>query len=244
MKTEQLKNYLNIESHKIDSPIYRVFSIARLFEIFNTSQLTLVKPELWDDPFENFISKFTTISADGDKHTWASREWFYGQCWSLHKESDAMWRIYSPKKDGVKVKTTIRKLYEMLSRCINVDATDTLYIGKVQYKPERKLIDAFHDEKMSPFGWVGGARALLLKRLEFKHESEVRVIYYNHDTEYNNPTFKIDIDPFELFEEIIFDPRMDTSSINNTAQKLIELGFKNRMAQSTMYKIPNFTISI
>lgn len=42
---------------------------------------------------------------------------WYGQCWSLLEESDAMWRIYSPKAsdEAIKVKTTIRKLFANLT---------------------------------------------------------------------------------------------------------------------------------
>lgn len=47
--------------------------------------------------------------------TFGFRSDFYGQCWTLKSTSDAMWRIYSPKKDAVRVRTTIRKLAESLS---------------------------------------------------------------------------------------------------------------------------------
>ena len=104
-------NLIFLKEKDLDKKIYRIFSFQRLKEIFDEQKLTLVKPKLWDDPFENFILNSTGILPDGRCCSFAFRDHYYGQCWSLNKERDAMWRIYSPNKDGVKVHTTIRKLY-------------------------------------------------------------------------------------------------------------------------------------
>jgi len=45
-------NLIFLDDKDLDKPIYRIFSFSRLKEIFDTNQLTLVKPKLWDDPFE------------------------------------------------------------------------------------------------------------------------------------------------------------------------------------------------
>jgi hypothetical protein len=105
------ENLIFLKEKDLDKPIYRIFSFERLKQIFDEQQLTLVKPSLWDDPFENFILNSTGRLPDGRVFEIRFRNTFYGQCWSLTRESDAMWRIYSPDKNGVKVKTTIRKLF-------------------------------------------------------------------------------------------------------------------------------------
>lgn len=50
----------------------------------------------WEDPYELFIFKQKTF-IDGKSFSIDNYEKrIYGQCWSLNKDTDAMWRIYSP----------------------------------------------------------------------------------------------------------------------------------------------------
>jgi len=63
------RNFLNIEEDQKDKLIFRVLSIKRLFELFNNKKNVLVKPKLWDDPFENFIMNSTGELEDGRMFT-------------------------------------------------------------------------------------------------------------------------------------------------------------------------------
>ena len=82
-----------------DAPVYRTFSLKSALELFKEGKNGLVHPSRWDDPFENFFLKNGAIDehenpvALDDVH----KDW-YGQCWTLEGESDALWRIYSPEK--------------------------------------------------------------------------------------------------------------------------------------------------
>lgn len=91
-----MNNFIYIKQPDYSTKIYRIFSTNRLIELFEKKENALVKPELWDDPFENFILK---IPEKGSKSKPNKRG--YGQCWTLNFESDAMWRIYSPDKKGL-----------------------------------------------------------------------------------------------------------------------------------------------
>jgi hypothetical protein len=108
------KNILHLLHHSLDIPVFRVFTINRLIQLFKEKQNTLVKPKVWDDPFENFFFQQTVRGNKGSIGTFEHmRESFYGQCWTRNfKETDALWRIYSPLKNGVRVKTTLRKLFD------------------------------------------------------------------------------------------------------------------------------------
>ncbi|EPK9348293.1 TPA: DUF2971 domain-containing protein, partial [Klebsiella pneumoniae] len=114
-----IKNAININN--IDTPVYRIFSYERFIELITTNQLVLVQPSMWDDPYENFFLKTEVVSDDGEFGSLESlcNSW-YGQCWTENEDTDAMWRIYSPEKRGVRVKTTIRKLFLTL-----YDTSDT-----------------------------------------------------------------------------------------------------------------------
>lgn len=86
--------------------------VHRLLEIFESRQLVLVEPNKWDDPFENLLLK-GMLEGTSDKFpiTKVFRTSIYGQCWTTHKETDAMWRIYSQDKNGVKVRCSVKNLF-------------------------------------------------------------------------------------------------------------------------------------
>jgi hypothetical protein len=110
---EMQENGLDIDDW--DVPIYRVLPIKRFREIIRKNKLVLVRPSLWDDPFENFFLKWPVRLPTGELGSMRqiSDKW-YGICWTKNRDSDAMWRIYSPKKDGVGVSTTIRRLFSAI----------------------------------------------------------------------------------------------------------------------------------
>ena len=248
-------NLIFLTEVDLDRPVYRVFDFTRLEEIFKEKKLTLVKPKLWDDPFENFILNSTGILPDGREFQIGFRDKFYGQCWSLTKESDAMWRIYSPKKNGVKVKTTIRKLFTPLFRVggeykktTGVTYNLMSFVGKVKYEGTKSLTSMLEDEKrmsgkiFDQTGW-GQASSFFFKRVAFKHEKEIRLIYYSQGNNTEN-TFKFDINPEEIFDEIVFDPRMNEVDFKVQKNKITEWGYNKVVIQSGLYKIKKFTISL
>lgn len=248
-------NLIFLTDADLDKPVYRIFSFGRLEEIFQEKKLTLVKPKLWDDPFENFILNSTGMLPDGRQFQIGFRDNFYGQCWSLTKESDAMWRIYSPDKGGVKVKTTIRKLFtplfqvggqhtKMNGNIYNLSS----FVGRVKYANTKALTDMLKDEErmsgkvFDQSGW-GQSSSFFFKRVAFKHEKEVRLIY-NAQNENQFDTFKFDLDPVEIFDEIVFDPRMKETDYQEQKGKLIEWGYDKSIIQSGLYKIKTFTIAL
>jgi hypothetical protein len=116
---------INLNGSEFDIPIYRIMPIDRLLQCFEEKSLVLLPPKKWDDPFENLLlSSQVTVSASVEVGGMERiRDQVFGQCWTLHRETDAMWRIYSPDKGGAKVKTTPRKLLEasMLSHAQYAD---------------------------------------------------------------------------------------------------------------------------
>ena len=206
------KNFLNFSKREIDTPIFRIFPIHRLFELFEQQSNVLVNPKLWDDPFENFIMNSTIRFKSGISLGVGFRENLYGQCWSQTRESDALWRIYSPNKDGVRVMTTPKKLLEALFRNdVYPNSKRSAFIGKVQYYKTEKLIKLLQkkgaDWILDPSG-RGPAQSLLFKRLAFKHENEVRLIY-NSFNKFQHPLCSFDLEPHEVIDDIVFDPRIE-----------------------------------
>ncbi len=92
-------NYINIHESQKDKHIYRTMSFERMAEMFLTQKMVLVKPKLWDDPFENFILNYFEEENKGDSFDFNFRNSLYANCWTFQNRSDALWRIYSPNKD-------------------------------------------------------------------------------------------------------------------------------------------------
>lgn len=76
-------NFLFLPSDTRERFIYRIISIERLIETFASRNNTLVKPRLWDDPFENFILRCRIRLPDGAFATFGFQDQFFGQCWTL-----------------------------------------------------------------------------------------------------------------------------------------------------------------
>ncbi len=240
------RNFLNLSDFQKEKYIYRFIPFYRLVEIFKNKTNVLVNPKKWDDPFENFIMNSTGELQNGEMFSIGFRENFYGQCWTLTRESDAMWRIYSPQKDGVRIRTTPRKLLKSLYNVSGNTRDISCYVGKVKYYTTKKL-----KELLEKFGskWIldntgaGQAQTFLFKRTPFKHENEVRIIY-NSFGNLNSDIFSYKIDPYELIDYIVFDPRIDYSIFKNKKSELKNLGFKKRIVKSNLYKAPNLSFKV
>jgi len=235
-------NYINLKEDDLDKPIYRVFSKTRLFEIFQNKKLVLVQPKLWDDPFENYIMNSTGELSDGKFFQVEFRDNFYGQCWTLKKESDAIWRIYAPAKDGIKVKTTIRKLLTALYSKGGAFKDISSFIGKVEYFKKDALKQFLQDSKrissmLTDKNGVGQASTLLFKRIAFSHEKEVRLIYYSPE-KLNTDKYFLDVDPVDLFDEITVDPRTNYIDFKSWKSQLRGFGYRKKVIRSLLYKAP------
>ncbi len=178
-----------------DTPIYRVVTVERLLEMFRDRKIVLVKPRKWDDPYENFLLNAKGMTPNGEEVDFEqTRERFYGSCWTTTEESDAMWRIYAPDKNGVKIKTTAKKLFrEFWEANANISRGLSCFIGKVKYFDEAEIENILRGkEQVKEFfdnlteSSRNQLKTLLIKREEFSHEEEVRLIFRNSNPENAN----------------------------------------------------------
>lgn len=234
------RNFLNINEKQKDKPIFRVISIERLFELFENKENVLVKPTLWDDPFENFIMNSTGELEDGQMFSIGFRDHFFGQCWTKTRESDAMWRIYSPDKRGVRIATTPRKLLRSLYDTAGEFRDIHCFIGGVNYYTTPKLktlLDKHASKWIIDSTGAGQAQTLLFKRSAFKHENEIRLIFNSQGKE-KSDLYGYPVDPFNLIDDIVFDPRIDYKEFAQFKDDLKKMGFKNRIVKSILYQAP------
>lgn len=241
-------NLLDIDA--LDVPLFRIYSRDRFLELLRTRKNPLVKPRVWDDPFENFFLRAPVVGPNGEKISIESlAEDWYGQCWTLNEDTDAMWRIYSHRRDGIKVRTTIRKLFDSFYD-ENDDFADLKFlIGKVQYWKEQDIVDFMRSVRF--YDIAGGGQAtkfaklLCVKREAFEYEREVRLLFHDLDPKRADGGVTLfDFDVNAICEEVVIDPRLDEACVAAFRNDIKAAGCTLSVSQSTLYRMPNFTISL
>ncbi len=235
-------NFINIDLSVKNQYIYRIISLDRLYELFSTKTNVLVSPEKWDDPFENFILNSKARLLDGEIVRLGFRDDFYGQCWTRHKASDAMWRIYSPDSKGVRIRTTISKLAASLAGTLGKWKNVQCCIGKVSYLNNSKLMafaNTVFKGYINPPAYVL-AKTLLVKRPAFRHEHEVRLLYFEKENGKKNTIYKYDVEPHTLIDQIMIDPRLEYSEFKKVKSDIKSItNFKARILRSKLYTVPD-----
>jgi hypothetical protein len=250
------KHYL-IGVDNDDTKIFRVLEIFRLFDLFETNLLGLTSPKLWDDPYENFLRHSYGISTE-EENLRISYEGYskfiFGQCWTLNDETDAIWRIYSPNRDRVKIKTSIKKLHGSLQKI--QDKWFRSYLGKVKYVTEHEIKKKIANGIMESKKYFMIKNTLIrdfyfVKRNTFMYENEIRLIVNlsRPPENYKNAIYQdpdnLDVcilpleDPTDLIDEIVFDPRMPNSLVRAYISHLRnEFNFSKPIYKSTIYMKP------
>jgi len=228
--------YVNIPQQERNYPAYRIISRERLYELFDKQKNTLIKLHKWEDPFENFILRLKGQLPNGEVVEFGQRHDFYGQCWTLRGNTDAMWRIYSTDKKSLRIKVRIRKLIETLAPTV----IGPVFVGKVRYLTTEGLLrwakNVLRNAKSPDINLL--ARTVLVKRTAFSHEQEVRLLYF--DPREEQPiTFQYPVDPHTFIEEIVIDPRLSLAEIDRFIEEIrVKTGFRGKIAQSDLYAPP------
>lgn len=254
MKTQNLLdvffNFSNTEIEEINSHnffIYRIFSFDRFIDLIKDKEISFAKPNLWDDKYENPLSKELVDNKTGGKFKIPSlSENLYGQCWSTLHESDAIWRIYSTDKKGVLVRVEISSLFEHLSSCMKIHQLQKIFFGKVFYKTEEQIKSQLENPKfikdMAKNNYIP---SLFYKRDSFKHEEEIRVIFLDKISNDDKPKFrKLDIEANNLFSEITLDPRLENTDFDRQKYIIESCGYKGKIKKSTLYNQPELDIKV
>lgn len=229
-----------------NTSIYRVFRANYIQSMINDKTNTLVHISKWEDPFEAFLLKQKVRHEGNFVDVSSFYNDVYGQCWSLNdEETDATWRIYSPNKDGILVKSTVGKIWNSFYNTCHKGASYKYAIGKVSYFSESEIISRYFGTSFSAIldsSLRGLTKTLLVKRLEFKHENEIRIIYHDIDSIAKNNLISYTIDPSEIIEEITADPRMDSSLYDILRNCFEKHGFN--LKKSTLYQLPDLHLNL
>jgi len=240
-----MSEYINISDDEIYSPIYRIISFERLVQIFKSTQMAFVKPEKWDDPFENFIAK-TKIdlgtSMGSSFLELGIRKNSHGTCWTRKAISDAIWRIYSHDKKSVRIKSTPEVISRNIIKGLKIYTKSKLFIGKVEYLTTDQIkttAKKFAKSALSGESCKAAAEALLFKRNSFSHEEEVRVLIIDQHDVSKDGVLNINVDPHDLIQSVVIDSRAPPELVDvYTVYLKYVLKFNGNVSKSTLYDIP------
>jgi len=222
--------------------LYRFISLARLEDLIIRETICLSQIVSWDDTYEAFhVREIIRNTLKGNFPTIADRmldalveythESMYAQSWTTLQESDALWRIYSPETEGLRISVNREQLVDYLRRQI-----PTLVNDRVSYCAAKEVVGRINHSFREQLRRGVPLRVLLdkayfYKRLEFNHEHEFRlgVLIYPagltlnipHDDsdpsavdsavalirgQSHQPRYCFRFDP-SLIQEVVIDPR-------------------------------------
>ena len=224
---------------KLDTPVYRFMSFDALQEILLSQTIALIKTKYWEDTYENFLFK-AEVTADETPFDLASfQQWIFGSCWTKKCETDALWRIYSQDKCGVRIRSTIGKLAHSLQNEFDKSRTWFANIGEVSYHSIEDIVA--HFEAFSGGEFVTRATdlfrdSMFMKRQEFDHEKEIRIILnVKRKACVSSEVVPLPIDPKDVIEEITFDPRISDDLRELFVSKLSLIGYEKIANKSSLY---------
>jgi hypothetical protein len=207
------QNYLNFDEPFLDKRVYRYMKLEKFYKLFNERQNVLSHPSKWDDPFENFILN-AKISNSG-RNLREFHNHVYGQCWTVERRSDALWQIFCGRGEGVRIRTTLRKLGATFSRNLSHAERHHAFIGRVEYLSDKQLYQTARSIFVNGVDQERIARSLLIKRNAFRHEAEVRLVYRMGSGETpEDCLFRYPIDPHNLIDQVMIDHRFQPTQVS------------------------------
>ena len=224
-------------SQDLNDP-FRIASFRHVVDLFDSKCLHLSRPSDWDDPYEQLVE-------------YSRQENVFAQCWSKRASSDAMWRIYSPDRMGLCIRTTRGRLVQALE---NANATVRLQysVMQVEYFPDAAAVERasalVHDAVAANQTARGAMAALFVKRAAFDHEAEVRAVVHIIEESPYGPAghvLHLPIDPHELVDQIVFDPRADPIFVRICTHYLrTRAAFTGQITRSMLYEKSQYTIAV
>ncbi len=216
--------------------LYRFISLERLLGILETGSLTFIDPEKWSDPFEKYFLN-AKYSVKNKSVTLPMRSNVYCVCFSGTSSSEAYWKVYAPKENGIRLTIDTYKLIKVLDLIIDAN----VFIGKVNYQVTRE----FHKVSLNRSALVNEIKKdeigenqiklLLKKRKAFLYEDEIRIILVPHQKNLKSSFYEPKMNFLDLIESYLLDPRIQPLQTKMLKEYFIKT-YSIHLAKSTLYK--------
>jgi hypothetical protein len=224
---------------KADEKLYRYMSLSQFMSFVEQRKVYLSKIKNWDDSWEIPNSHLPVQLGDGSLTEVKGRffDVFLGQCWSKNGDSDALWRIYSPDRQGIQIQTSVHK-FKLMKDVRGI-------LAPAIYYPNSGLLSAFKEAESKTYQYPHLSYGLL-KRTAFIHEDEVRFVTMNEiqfvkNCDPDKSVIYVDLDPFNFIENILIDPRANEWYEETIQSYCQRVGFDIVPVKSDLYQPNVFT---
>jgi Protein of unknown function (DUF2971) len=243
MKSNLFSADLQISNPTHRRTLYRILRFEHLVRLFQDRQYTLVSPFLWEDPFEKLWSRLV-FKEQPERTELQSR--VFGSCLTFQARSDAMWNIYSRNWLGVRITIRFDELKRQSDAAPQLKS-GKLWFGEVKYLRDKELeeraFELIHEvAKSDSDRMTAVAKAWLNKRIAFRHEDEMRMLFVLSDinkTSRIRKSFAFTVDPHALVQSIHIDPRAPKEVYAALHREIKEnLGFTGSIRQSSLLRLP------
>jgi len=232
--------YQGISYHRdldLDKSIYKFMPLNRFLEAVSNNKMYLRNILFWDDKWELPTQLFDTDGLD-EYSAWFikknDRVSTFATCFTEQYDTDAMWRLYSPKQDSVCIETTPRLLLREMQQNLS---KESVYLGPVIY------CDIKQNDASAIFNNAGRAEyphmfyASFIKRNAFLHEKEIRLavqfVDHSYSREFALDSVFVPLDFRKIIKSIILDPRLTKVEAKYHTDAL--KGLERPVNQSTLY---------
>ena len=202
--------------------LYRFVTLERFLEQLESKKLTCVNPAHWNDPFERFFLDREYL-IENKKVKLPVKDRIFCMCMSGTLSSEAYWKVYAPKDNGLRLTITTNELIDSLDQIPNCD----VFIGKANYQTTKEfykisfdkeaLIDEIEEHRIGE----QQIKLLLKKRKAFLYEDEVRILVSPRRKLKETKFFKIDVDLQLVTSEYLIDPRMEKHQVRLLKESLL-----------------------
>lgn len=212
-----------------NTSLFRFMDLKQFLALIEKKKTYLTRIIEWEDPWEAPLRNLPTSREGSLEHSlYSSDEDIYGQCWT-RVETDAMWRIYSPNKDGIMIETKVKKIN-------NLNNLPRSCLAPIQYFD--KLKNGIEELQQKKYPQL--YHSVFLKRRAFEHENEVRLVAnYQHENierKHSPKIIEIPIDPIEFIISVTVDPRADEWYVETVRLYCKRFGFKFIVHKSDLYE--------
>ena len=220
--------FINISKDEFLSKklLHKFMPLEYALETLNNQHLWFANPTTWKDPFEKRFIEATYRGPSGETYKFAWKDRVFCICMTQTATSEAYWNTYSQHSIGVELKFIRKKLLEVLEQLAeNYD----IFIGKVEYM---KTADIQKNLSNIPFNpqfnhniktMECKARLLLLKRIAYKYEDEIRIMVIKKKmTKEKGIYIDYACNNVEMIDSITLDP-----SLEKNVTKLLKDTFMN-----------------
>jgi len=208
----RLYNWDNMPQDK-EIYLYKILPYKYLLDWIYKDSMSFNQVSSWEDVYELFLFKQNYIKNSNPVDFKAASMSIYGQSWSLQKDLDALWRIYSSDKLSVRIKTTFSLLKKALENSNAMSHHIGTYLGRVEYMRKNQIIERLKDVYVKDiFSEQNIVDSLFVKRDAFSYEREIRIILWQENDVHSkapNPIVSINVHPADFIKEVAFDYRLD-----------------------------------